>query len=209
MSYLQLKYFEKRYSGANSTDRLHFFRAAFIVDKQLSLYFGRPPALYPHGADVRNTIRIPYPPEWESLLDVYVSKGSSADNFEDGLATVASFTHQVELAKIFHTMIVDSECSPTSLVSPEYSGLSRARLFPRKKVDLKSTMKTNAESECQSSKIDIGKLISQSLLQRHRRFTLLSPSGSPCCHKNCIGTNGQLIRCLHTCFIFTCFSTLE
>ncbi|KAH7360252.1 fungal-specific transcription factor domain-containing protein, partial [Rhexocercosporidium sp. MPI-PUGE-AT-0058] len=45
--------------------------AAFIVDKQLSLYFGWPPALYPHGADVRNTIRIPYPPEWESLLDTY------------------------------------------------------------------------------------------------------------------------------------------
>ncbi|KAH6720336.1 fungal-specific transcription factor domain-containing protein [Leptodontidium sp. MPI-SDFR-AT-0119] len=81
--------------------------AAFIVDKQLSLYFGRPPALYPHGADVRNTIRIPYPPEWESLLDTYVSKGSSAHNFEDGLAIVAAFTHQVELAKIFHTMIVD------------------------------------------------------------------------------------------------------
>jgi len=42
--------------------------AAFIVDKQLSLYFGRPPALYPHEADVRNTIKIPYPPEWERLL---------------------------------------------------------------------------------------------------------------------------------------------
>ncbi|KAK0101391.1 hypothetical protein ONS95_006566 [Cadophora gregata] len=81
--------------------------AAFIVDKQLSLYFGRPPALYPHGADVRNTIRIPYPPEWESLLNTYVSQGNSADNFEDGLSLVACFTHRVELSKIFHTMIVD------------------------------------------------------------------------------------------------------
>ncbi|KAM0327177.1 hypothetical protein ACHAQA_006309 [Verticillium albo-atrum] len=81
--------------------------AVFIVDKQMSLYFGRPPALYPHEADVRNTIRIPYPPEWESLLDSYISKGTSCTAFEDGIATVSSFTHQAELAKIFHTLIVD------------------------------------------------------------------------------------------------------
>ncbi|RNJ54524.1 hypothetical protein D7B24_000367 [Verticillium nonalfalfae] len=81
--------------------------AVFIVDKQMSLYFGRPPALYPHEADVRNTIRIPYPPEWESLLDSYISKSTSSTAFEDGLATVSSFTHQAELAKIFHVLIVD------------------------------------------------------------------------------------------------------
>lgn len=81
--------------------------AVFIADKQLSLYFGRPPALYPHGADVRNTIRIPYPPSWESLLDSYVSKGTSVAAFEDGVAMIGSFVHQVELAKIFHDMIVD------------------------------------------------------------------------------------------------------
>jgi hypothetical protein len=81
--------------------------AVFIVDKQLSLYFGRPPALYPHEADVRNTIRIPYPPEWESLLDEYISKGTSATAFEDGIRLVGCFVHQVELAKIFHTLIVD------------------------------------------------------------------------------------------------------
>ena len=81
--------------------------AVFIIDKQLSLYFGRPPALYPHEADVRNTIRIPYPPEWESLLDIYICKGTSSTAFEDGPSTVGAFTHQVELAKIFHTLIVD------------------------------------------------------------------------------------------------------
>lgn len=81
--------------------------AVFIVDKQLSLYFGRPPALYPHEADVRNTIRIPYPPEWESLLDKYISKGTSATAFEDGIRLVGCFVHQVELAKVFHTLIVD------------------------------------------------------------------------------------------------------
>lgn len=81
--------------------------AAFIADKQLSLYFGRPPALYPHEADVRDTIRIPYPPEWESLLDTYVCKSTSATAFEDGVCVAASFIHQAELAKIFHTMIVD------------------------------------------------------------------------------------------------------
>lgn len=81
--------------------------AVFVADKQLSLYFGRPPALYPHEADVRNTIRIPYPPEWESLLDSYISRGTSAAAFEDGISTVGTFVHQVELAKIFHLMIVD------------------------------------------------------------------------------------------------------
>ena len=81
--------------------------AAFTVDKQLSLYFGRPPALYPHEADVRNTIRIPYPPEWQSLLDTYISPGISATAFEDGLTTAGSFIHQAELAKVLHSMIVD------------------------------------------------------------------------------------------------------
>jgi hypothetical protein len=79
----------------------------YIADKQLSLYFGRPPALYPHEADVRNTIRIPYPPEWESLLDTYISRGTSSTAFEDSPAVVGTIVHQVELAKILHTMIVD------------------------------------------------------------------------------------------------------
>ncbi|KAH6686206.1 fungal-specific transcription factor domain-containing protein [Plectosphaerella plurivora] len=81
--------------------------AVFVADKQLSLYFGRPPALYPHEADVRNTIRIPYPPEWESLLDTYISRGTSSTAFEDSPAVVGAIVHQVELAKILHTMIVD------------------------------------------------------------------------------------------------------
>lgn len=80
--------------------------ATFVADKQMSLYFGRPPALHPQNADVRNTIRIPYPPEWEHLLDTYIASGTSITAFEDSLAVVGSFVYQVELAKIFHTMIV-------------------------------------------------------------------------------------------------------
>jgi hypothetical protein len=80
--------------------------ATFVADKQMSLYFGRPPALYPQEADVRNTLRIPYPPEWEHLLDTYIASGTSVTAFEDGIAVVGSFVHRVELAKIFHTMIV-------------------------------------------------------------------------------------------------------
>ncbi|KAJ3570217.1 hypothetical protein NPX13_g5804 [Xylaria arbuscula] len=98
-------------SGADSSIDREILRrvywAVFIVDKQLSLFFGRPPALYPHEADVRNTIRIPYPPEWESLIDAYLSKGTSATAFEDGISTVGAFTHLVELSKIFHRMIAD------------------------------------------------------------------------------------------------------
>jgi hypothetical protein len=80
---------------------------AYVADKQLALHFGRPPALYPHEADVRNTIRIPYPPEWESLLDTYISPGTSATAYEDSIALVASLVHQIELSKILHEMVVD------------------------------------------------------------------------------------------------------
>ncbi|KAH7559646.1 hypothetical protein BM1_03280 [Bipolaris maydis] len=81
--------------------------AVFAADKQLSMYFGRPPALYPYEADVRDTIRIPYPPEWEDLLRRYICKNTSPLKFEDGIPRVASLIHQIELAKISHTMIVE------------------------------------------------------------------------------------------------------
>lgn len=81
--------------------------AAFVADKHLSLYFGRPPALYPKQSDVNDTIRIPYPPEWESLLNTYIMKGTSETAYEDGLALVASFVQQAELCKILHRMMVE------------------------------------------------------------------------------------------------------
>lgn len=81
--------------------------AIFIADKQLSLYFGRPPALHPSESDVRNTIRLQYPPDWEGLLDTYVCKGTSATEFEDGVALVGSFIYQAELCKIVHVMITE------------------------------------------------------------------------------------------------------
>ncbi|ETN39569.1 uncharacterized protein HMPREF1541_05795 [Cyphellophora europaea CBS 101466] len=97
-------------SNKGLVDREIFRRVywtAYVADKQLSLHFGRPPALYPHESDVRNTIRIPYPPEWESLLDTYISTGTSATAYEDGIALVASLVYQIELSKILHDMIVD------------------------------------------------------------------------------------------------------
>lgn len=113
--------------------------AAFVADKQLSLYFGRPPALvglfsymndvllcgscyyvqalacyyanslrqYPGESDVRDTERIPYPPEWASLLNTYIMQGTSETAYEDGLALVAGWVHQVELCKILHRMITE------------------------------------------------------------------------------------------------------
>lgn len=81
--------------------------ASFIADKQIGLYFGRPPALYPHESDVRNTVRLPYPPDWEGLLDTYIAPGISATAYEDGIALVGSFIYQAELAKIQHSIITD------------------------------------------------------------------------------------------------------
>jgi hypothetical protein len=71
------------------------------------MYFGRPPALYPHESDVRNTIRIPYPDAWQGLLDTYIAKDISATAYEDGIALSGSFIYRVELYKVVHTMITD------------------------------------------------------------------------------------------------------
>ena len=81
--------------------------AAFVADKQLSLYFGRPPALYPGESDVRDTIRIPYPQEWRNLLNTYIMDGTSETAYEDGFTLVSFFVNQVELCKIQHRMITE------------------------------------------------------------------------------------------------------
>jgi hypothetical protein len=81
--------------------------AAFNADKQVSLYFGRPAVLYPHESDVRNTIRIPYPEDWQGLLETYIAKDTSITAFEDGIALSGSFIYRTELYKIMHTMITD------------------------------------------------------------------------------------------------------
>ncbi|RYP62937.1 hypothetical protein DL769_007113 [Monosporascus sp. CRB-8-3] len=81
--------------------------AAFNADKHLSLYFGRPPALYPHESDVRNTTRIPYPESWQSLLETYIAQDVSATAYEDGIALAGAFIYRVELMKIVHNMIAD------------------------------------------------------------------------------------------------------
>lgn len=71
------------------------------------MYFGRPPALYPHESDVRNAIRIPYPEDWQGLLDIYIAKDVAVTAYEDGIALSGSFIYRVELYKIVHTMITD------------------------------------------------------------------------------------------------------
>ena len=80
--------------------------ATFAVDVQLSLYFGRPPALFPERSDVHNAIRLPYPAGWEILHNTYITKGvSTTTPREDGIAFVGSFLHRVELYKILHKMM--------------------------------------------------------------------------------------------------------
>jgi hypothetical protein len=81
--------------------------AVFMADKQLSLYFGRPPALYPGESDVRNTIRLQYPPGWQGLLETYICKGASANEWDNGVALVGSFIYRAELSKIIHLIITD------------------------------------------------------------------------------------------------------
>lgn len=81
--------------------------AAFVADKQLSLFFGRPPILYPGHSDVHATARIPYPPEWAALLNRYIEPGTSETAYEDGIALVTAFIQQAELSKILHRMLIE------------------------------------------------------------------------------------------------------
>ncbi|KAF2970272.1 hypothetical protein GQX73_g3295 [Xylaria multiplex] len=81
--------------------------AAFVVDKQLSLFFGRPPALYPQVSDVRGTERIPYPPDWANLLDTYIAPDTSVTAFEDSPSLVNSLIYRIELYRIVHSMITE------------------------------------------------------------------------------------------------------
>ncbi|KAM0450259.1 hypothetical protein ACHAPV_003927 [Trichoderma viride] len=97
-------------SGESSGEReilRRVYWAAFMADKQLSLYFGRPPALYPGESDVRNTIRLRYPPGWQGLLETYICKGASANEWDNGVALVGSFIYRAELSKIIHVIITD------------------------------------------------------------------------------------------------------
>ncbi|KAI9745261.1 MAG: hypothetical protein M1818_001540 [Claussenomyces sp. TS43310] len=81
--------------------------AAFVADTKLSLFFGRPPALHPGEADVNDTIRIAYPPGWDSLLDNYIKKNTTKTEYEDGITLVMAFIQQVELCKIVHRMLTE------------------------------------------------------------------------------------------------------
>ncbi|KAJ2986085.1 hypothetical protein NUW58_g5196 [Xylaria curta] len=81
--------------------------AAFVADKQLSLHFGRPPALYPQASDVRGTKRIPYPPDWANLLDIYIAPGTSIAAFEDGPSLVNALIYRIELYWTVHSMITE------------------------------------------------------------------------------------------------------
>ncbi|KAI0802598.1 fungal-specific transcription factor domain-containing protein [Xylaria sp. FL0064] len=81
--------------------------ASFAVDKQLSLFFGRPPALYPQVSDVRGTERIPYPDDWANLLDIYIAPGTSVTAFEDSPSLVNALIYRIELYRIVHNMITE------------------------------------------------------------------------------------------------------
>jgi len=81
--------------------------AAFIADKQLSLYFGRPPVLYPSQADVHDTTRITYPKGWRALLNKYIKPDIEETIYEDGRHLVNFWVQQIELSKISHMMIVE------------------------------------------------------------------------------------------------------
>jgi hypothetical protein len=76
-------------------------------DRQLSLYFGRPPGLHSSEADVQDSVRITYPVDWDSLLNEYIEKATSRTQYEDGVAFTSCFTQLANLSKIIHRMIAE------------------------------------------------------------------------------------------------------
>lgn len=72
------------------------------VLRQVSLYFGRPFMLSPLDADIDDAVRIPYLPEWESLLTTYIKKDTNKIDFEDGIAFTSTFIEQASLCKIVY-----------------------------------------------------------------------------------------------------------
>ena len=81
--------------------------ACFIADKQLSFYFGRPPALHPSEADVHDSVRIAYPLDWDFLLDEYIKKDTQRTQYEDGVAFTSCFTQLANLSKVVHRIIAE------------------------------------------------------------------------------------------------------
>ncbi len=80
----------------------HKSKCRSLVFRQISLYFGRPFMLSPLDADVDDAVRIPYLPEWESLLRTYIKKDTTKLQFEDGIAFTSTFIQQASLCKIVY-----------------------------------------------------------------------------------------------------------
>lgn len=91
--------------GSEVLRRLYW--GCFIADKQLSLYLGRPPALHLNAADVRDSVRIAYPVDWDVLLNDYVKSNTSRTEYEDGVAFTSCFAQMSNLSKIAHRMLTE------------------------------------------------------------------------------------------------------
>ncbi|KAI5848048.1 fungal-specific transcription factor domain-containing protein [Tricharina praecox] len=95
--------------------RRRCYWGAFVADKWISLYFGRPPALSPRESDVRETKRIQYPACWPTTVDAILEPGLINDLFsgkktpqdEDGAALVGTLLCAVDLTKIVHKMLTN------------------------------------------------------------------------------------------------------
>ncbi|KAA8904874.1 fungal-specific transcription factor domain-containing protein, partial [Sphaerosporella brunnea] len=94
--------------------RRRCYWGAFVADKWISLYFGRPPALSPRESDVRETKRIQYPECWlatSSILEPALIKdlfsGKKTPQDEDGAALVGTLLCSIDLTKIVHKMLTN------------------------------------------------------------------------------------------------------
>lgn len=64
--------------------------------------------LSPLDADIDGAVRIPYLPEWESLLRTYIKKDTSKIDFEDGIAFTSTFIEQAKLCEIIYPIASQS-----------------------------------------------------------------------------------------------------
>jgi len=60
--------------------------------------------LLPEAADIDDSIRTPYLPQWDFFLSTYVKNGVDKFEFEDGIAFTSCFIQQASLCKLVYSM---------------------------------------------------------------------------------------------------------
>lgn len=63
--------------------------------------------MHPSEAQIRDSVRVTYPADWDVLLNEFIDKDTTRIKFEDGPTFIDFFAQLANLSKIIHRMIID------------------------------------------------------------------------------------------------------